>query len=54
MSGSLDSSLHERSVVICAGSGGVGKTTTAAAIAAGLAAEGKRVAVVTIDPKNIR
>jgi anion-transporting ArsA/GET3 family ATPase len=37
-------------VVICAGSGGVGKTTTSAAIAAGLAARGLRVAVLTIDP----
>jgi anion-transporting ArsA/GET3 family ATPase len=37
-------------IVICAGSGGVGKTTTSAAIALGLAAEGRRVAVVTIDP----
>jgi anion-transporting ArsA/GET3 family ATPase len=36
--------------VICAGSGGVGKTTTSAALAMGLAAEGARVAVVTIDP----
>jgi anion-transporting ArsA/GET3 family ATPase len=36
--------------VICAGSGGVGKTTTAAAIAMGAAADGARVAVVTIDP----
>jgi anion-transporting ArsA/GET3 family ATPase len=36
--------------VVCAGSGGVGKTTTAAAIAMGAAAEGARVAVVTIDP----
>jgi anion-transporting ArsA/GET3 family ATPase len=37
-------------VCICAGSGGVGKTTTSAAIAMGLAAQGLRVAVVTIDP----
>src|SRR4051794_38329615 len=37
-------------VVICAGSGGVGKTTSSAAIALGLAARGARVAVVTIDP----
>jgi anion-transporting ArsA/GET3 family ATPase len=36
--------------VICAGSGGVGKTTTAAALAMGAAADGARVAVVTIDP----
>jgi anion-transporting ArsA/GET3 family ATPase len=35
---------------VCAGSGGVGKTTTAAAIAMGAAAEGAKVAVVTIDP----
>jgi len=37
-------------VIICAGSGGVGKTTTSAALAMGLAASGSRVAVVTIDP----
>ncbi len=42
--------LAGRSVVICAGPGGVGKTTTAAALALGLAREGQRVAVVTIDP----
>ncbi len=42
--------LDGKRVLIVAGSGGVGKTTTAAALALGLAAEGKRVAVVTIDP----
>lgn len=47
---SLTDGLRDRRVVIVAGSGGVGKTTTAAALALGLAAEGRRVAVVTIDP----
>jgi anion-transporting ArsA/GET3 family ATPase len=42
--------LAGKGVVICAGSGGVGKTTTSAAIAMGLAARGARVCVVTIDP----
>jgi anion-transporting ArsA/GET3 family ATPase len=42
--------LEGKRVCICAGSGGVGKTTTAAAIAAGMAARGLRVAVLTIDP----
>lgn len=42
--------LEGMRVVICAGSGGVGKTTTSAAIAMGLAVDGARVAVVTIDP----
>jgi anion-transporting ArsA/GET3 family ATPase len=42
--------LEGRRIAICAGSGGVGKTTTSAALAAGLAARGKKVAVLTIDP----
>jgi len=46
----LEGRLRGAKVVICAGSGGVGKTTTSAAIAMGLAASGARVAVVTIDP----
>ena len=42
--------LDGKKVAICAGSGGVGKTTTSAAIATGLAARGARVVVLTIDP----
>jgi anion-transporting ArsA/GET3 family ATPase len=42
--------LEGTRVCICAGSGGVGKTTTSAAIAAGMAARGHKVAVLTIDP----
>jgi anion-transporting ArsA/GET3 family ATPase len=42
--------LRGKKVCICAGSGGVGKTTISAAIAAGMAARGKKVAVLTIDP----
>src|SRR5918998_6883021 len=46
----VDSLLEGKRIVICAGSGGVGKTTTAAALAMGMAEDGLRVAVVTIDP----
>ncbi len=42
--------LEERRICVCAGPGGVGKTTTAAAVALGMAARGLKVAVVTIDP----
>jgi anion-transporting ArsA/GET3 family ATPase len=42
--------LEKKSICICAGSGGVGKTTTSAAIATEMAARGKKVAVLTIDP----
>ena len=46
----LAATLEGKRVIIVAGSGGVGKTTASAALALGLAAEGGRVAVVTIDP----
>ena len=42
--------LAGKRICVCGGSGGVGKTTTSAAIALGMAAEGAKVAVVTIDP----
>src|SRR5207302_110911 len=42
--------IEGRHVCICAGAGGVGKTTTSAAIAVGMAARGLKVAVLTIDP----
>ena len=42
--------LEDKRIVVCAGPGGVGKTTTAAAVALGMAERGLRVAVLTIDP----
>ncbi|MBV9714982.1 MAG: ArsA family ATPase [Solirubrobacterales bacterium] len=42
--------LAGKRVCVCGGSGGVGKTTTSAALALGMAARGAKVAVVTIDP----
>ncbi|TAK70877.1 MAG: ArsA family ATPase [Actinomycetota bacterium] len=48
----VDALLAERSTrtVVCCGSGGVGKTTTAAALALRAAERGRRVVVLTIDP----
>jgi len=42
--------LAETQLVICVGSGGVGKTSTSAAIGLRAALEGRRVLVLTIDP----
>ncbi len=37
-------------MIVCAGTGGVGKTTTAAALALGAAQQGRAAIVVTVDP----
>ncbi len=42
--------LDSHRVVVCVGSGGVGKTTTSAALAVRAAAQGRRVLCLTIDP----
>ncbi len=42
--------LMERRILVCCGSGGVGKTTTAAVLALEAARAGRRAVVVTIDP----
>jgi anion-transporting ArsA/GET3 family ATPase len=47
---SLHALVNEKGIVVCCGSGGVGKTTTAAAIAVEAARRGRRACVVTIDP----
>jgi len=42
--------LQQRRILVCVGSGGVGKTTTAATLALAAARRGKRTLVLTIDP----
>ena len=42
--------LDRKRIIVCVGSGGVGKTTTAAALALESARNGKRTLVLTIDP----
>ncbi len=46
----FDRLLAQHKLIICVGSGGVGKTTTAAAIGLRGAREGRKVLVLTIDP----
>lgn len=44
--------IRTRRVIICGGSGGVGKTTTATAIALAAAREGRKVLALTVDPSK--
>src|SRR4029078_10932485 len=46
----IEEIVEGRGICVCAGSGRVGTTTASAALAAGLAARGQRVCVLTIDP----
>ena len=46
----LDQVLDTAKIIVCCGSGGVGKTTTAAALALRAAERGRRTVVLTIDP----
>ncbi len=50
MTTTLKPVVERHDVIVCAGSGGVGKTTTAATIALWGAMHGRRAAVLTIDP----
>jgi anion-transporting ArsA/GET3 family ATPase len=47
---SLAELVAERAIIVCAGPGGVGKTTTAASLALAAAQGGRRAVVITIDP----
>jgi len=49
---SLSRALDERRVLVVCGAGGVGKTTTAAALGVQAALRGRRVLVCTIDPSR--
>ena len=46
----VDEMLATERIIVCCGSGGVGKTTTAAALALRAAEQGRAVVVLTIDP----
>ncbi len=47
---SLATLLKEPDIIVCVGSGGVGKTTTSASLALGAAIAGRKTLVITIDP----
>jgi anion-transporting ArsA/GET3 family ATPase len=46
----LAADLSSRRIVVCCGSGGVGKTTVSAAVGMALARAGRRTVVMTVDP----
>ncbi|WP_430827865.1 ArsA family ATPase [Candidatus Protofrankia californiensis] len=46
----VDAMLDSEKIIVCCGSGGVGKTTIAAALALRAAERGRRAVVLTIDP----
>ncbi len=48
-SGLSPAPFHERIIVVTSGKGGVGKTTSSAAIATGLALKGHKTAVIDFD-----
>ena len=48
--GAGESAIEQHRVIVCTGSGGVGKTTTSAALGVAGAMLGRRVLVLTIDP----
>ena len=52
MESSLQTLLQRQRVLVCCGSGGVGKTTCSAALALSAARLGRRTLVLTIDPSR--
>jgi anion-transporting ArsA/GET3 family ATPase len=50
LAGSFGEAIEKKRIIVCVGSGGVGKTTTAASFAIEAARRGKRALVLTIDP----
>lgn len=49
-SSTLSAALADKRILVCVGSGGVGKTTTAAALALTACRRGRKTLVLTIDP----